>query len=118
MGPLPRSCLVAMSCLAGIACSVFLFGPPQIFATYTGANDFSGFYTAGVTALSEDLYDVRGFMQAQARATGWMSDQLLFVRLPWQALFFSVFTLFPFPAARVIFSAVCVLALAAFAACW
>src|SRR5579859_2569629 len=109
--------LTILLCAAGIGFAAFLFGP-QTIATYTGANDFTGFYTAGVLAHSRDLYNVQGFMKAQGDATGWSSDQILFVRLPWQALFFSIFTVLPFPAAHVAWTITGVLAIWGFAACW
>jgi hypothetical protein len=109
--------LVAI-CAAGIALSVALFGPPTIARVYFGANDFVGFYTAGAIVFSKDLYDIGGFMQAQGRATGWTSDQLLYARLPWEAVLFAPLTSMGFATARVVWTAICLLALVAFGACW
>jgi hypothetical protein len=109
--------LTTILCLAGIGLSTLLFGP-QIARTFTGANDFTGFYTAGKLAFSPDLYHVQSFMRAQGNATGLMSDQILFVRLPWQAVAFAPLTLLPFPAAHIAWTLICIVAVFAFAACF
>ncbi len=118
MRSLSRAGGLGAICAAGIGVSVALFGPSTITRVCFGANDFVGFYTAGTLAFSKNLYNIAGFMQAQGRATGWTSDQLLFARLPWQAVVFAPFTSMGFATARLVWGAICLLALVAFGACW
>jgi hypothetical protein len=107
-----------MLCAAGIALSAALFGPATIFETYVAHSDFIGFYTSGTLAFTGNLYDVGAFMQAQGRATGRISDQLLFARLPWQAVLFAPLTAMSFATARIVWTGICLLALGVFGACW
>jgi hypothetical protein len=110
--------IAILVCAAGIGFNAFLYGPEVIERSAKGGNDFAVFYTGGNLAFSPNLYDIHAFRSEEERLTGWTGEQLVFVRLPWQAVEFAPLTLVSFQTARILWFVISMAALFFFGRCW
>ena len=109
---------LALACLAGIAFSAAWYGPALASSTAIGVNDFLNFYTAGKLAGSGQLYHPATFISTEARVTGYSTENLIFVRLPWQAALFWPLAQLPYIPAYWLWQTLCLTALLAAIAIW
>ena len=109
---------LALACLAGLAFSALWYGPALASSTAIGVNDFLNFYTAGKLAGSGQLYHPPTFIATEARVTGYSTENLIFVRLPWQAALLWPLARLPYPAAYWLWQILCLAALLAALAIW
>ncbi|HWF10208.1 MAG TPA: glycosyltransferase 87 family protein [Bryobacteraceae bacterium] len=112
------ACQTVLVCLAGVAFHAALLGPVALGRSARGGNDFAAFYTGGRLAFSPDLYHLEAFRKVEANITGWVSDELVFIRLPWQAALFAPLAAFRFQTAHAIWFVLCVLSLILLPRCW
>jgi hypothetical protein len=104
--------------LCGLAVNALIFGPYALRSSWTGFNDFRGFYAGGKLAGTPRLYDPRAAMDVQREACRCAVRGLIYNRPPYYALLLKPLAWLPFHTANAIWSAAGAAALFAFAALW
>lgn len=109
--------VLALACLAGIACNALILGP-GLMHTLRGHNDFMGLYPGGRLAGGSGVYDPAQAAAIQREAVGYSNPRLLFCRPPYYAALMWPLARLPYFPAYLLFEALMLAAAAAFVRLW
>jgi len=108
-----RPLVLALVCLAGIGCNLFILGPGLI-NTVRAHNDFMGLYPGGRLAGGSGVYDPAQSAAVERQAVGYANPRLVFCRPPYYAGLMWPLARLPYFPAYLAFQALMLAALAVF----